>query len=158
MSTSAKDWINNTIETSLDESESIKIFNDSSVDETDIDVYSSILEDKNYFEDCDSIFSEDVLSNDLEKSNAKVAAFTVVIIFFLFFVEMVVTILYMISANSDFQSQMIAHRLCKNFPGWMFLENMTENWCDSKVFNKEFRLEIQCPCFMPPGFQRNFTT
>ena len=100
--------------------------------------------------------SGEVLSNDLEKMNASVAAFIVVFLFGLFFVEAAATILYMIYTNADHQSQMIAQGLCKNFPTWQFMENMTDSWCDPRIFNRDFRLEVQCPCFVPQMF-RNMT-
>ena len=43
----------------------------------------------------------------------------------LFFVELALTLLYVLSANTDYQSQIIAHGICKNFSTWQFMENMT---------------------------------
>ena len=48
-----------------------------------------------------------------------------IFIFCLFFVELALTILYMLSANTVYQSQIIAHGICKNFSTWQFMENMT---------------------------------
>ena len=142
--------MNRTLNTSLDDTESIntvKIFDADSID--------ALLFSEEFIgdEEDDSIISEDLLSNDLEKSNAIVAAFTVVFIFCLFFVELALTILYMLSANTDFQSQIIAHGICKNFSTWQFMENMTESWCDPRIFNRDFKLEVQCPCFVPNMFR-----
>ena len=57
----------------------------------------------------ESISSDDILSNDLEKTNAVVAAFTVVIIFATFFIEIATTAIFMIIITSgDPQSIKIA--------------------------------------------------
>ena len=37
----------------------------------------------------------------------------------------------------------------KDTYGWEFIMNLTESWCDPKIFDREFRLEVQCPCFVP---------
>ena len=145
MSLYEEDWNNTTIETSLDETESVNVINDDS-----IDCFPSLDEEFIENDETDSTISDEVLINDLEKSNATVAAFTVVIIFCLFFLELVFTLLYMLSVNSvNFQGQIIAHGICKNSYGWEFIMNLTESWCDPKIFDREFRLEVQCPCFVP---------
>ena len=153
MSNTEEEWMNRTLDTSLDDTESIntvKIFDADSID--------ALLFSEEFIgdEEDDSNISEDLHSNDLEKSNAIVAAFTVVFIFCLFFVELALTILYVLSANTDFQSQIIAHGICKNFSMWQFMENMTESWCDPRIFNRDFKLEFQCPCFVSNMF-RNMT-
>ena len=90
MSNTEEEWMNRTLDTSLDDTESInsvKIF-----DADSIDALTSSSEDYIGDNEDDSIISEEVFSNDLEKSNAIVAAFTVVLIFCLFFVELALTI------------------------------------------------------------------
>jgi hypothetical protein len=115
-----EEWINRTVDTSLDDTESTntaKIFDADSID-------ALPLSEEYIGDEEDSIIYCDLLSNDLEKSNALVDAFTVVFIFCLFFVELALTILYVLSANTDFQSQIIAHGICKNFSTWQFMEDM----------------------------------
>ena len=139
------EWNDTTIETSLDDTDSINVINDDS-----IGYFPSLDEESIENEETDSTISDDVLINDLEKSNATFAAFTVVIIFSLFFLELAFTLLYMLSVNSvNFQGQIIAHDICKNSYGWEFIVNMTESWCDPRIFDREFRLDVQCPCFVP---------
>ena len=60
--------------------------------------------------DRESITSVEVPINDLEKSNAVVAAFTVVGIFSLFFIEIGLTVVFMvIITNGDQLNERIAH-------------------------------------------------
>ena len=153
MTNNEDDWINSTIDTSLAETESLTtqvIQNDT----LSVEAFSSFDEDE--IEENDSILSDDVLSNDLEKTNAVLAAFAVVFLFGLFFVELACTLLFMIYASGDVQNRIIAHGLCKNFPHWQFVENMTDSWCDPRIFNRDFKLNVQCPCFVPEMF-RNMT-
>ena len=93
-----------------------------------------------------SLVSEDVLSDDLEKTNAVVAAFTVVAIFSLLLIETFLSVIFMVyNANGDQQSLMIAHSkderylstfnvqcsdFCKISPSWRMIENSTASWCD----------------------------
>ena len=105
--------------------------------------------------DDDSITS-DGPSDDLEKTNAVCAAFTVVFLIILYFFELILMFAYLLSSSTDTQGQMIAQGLCKNFPSWQFMENMTDSWCDPRIFNRDFRLEVQCPCFVRHMF-RNMT-
>ena len=89
------------------------------------------------------------LSYDLEKSNAVCAAFTVVFLIILYFFEFLLMCIYLISsAGQNYQGQVIAHQLCSNFPNWRFVENQTSSWCDPKIFDRDFRLDLHCPCFM----------
>ena len=141
-----EDEADQTLETSLSENEGFHPLDKIKFDSVDV---PSIILDSEAVDDMDSIISEDVLSNDLEKSNATIAAFTVVFIFCLFFLELLIGIIFMFSSNSSQQNQVIAHRLCKNFSRWKFIENFTESWCDQRVFNKDFKLDVQCPCFVP---------
>ena len=61
-------------------------------------------------EDGESMTSDEVHINDLEKSNAVVAAFTVVGIFSLFFIEIAFTVVFMvIITNGDKLNERIAH-------------------------------------------------
>ena len=54
--------------------------------------------------------SSEVHSDDLEKTNAVVASFTVVAIFSLIFLETILTVTFMVyNANGDEQSLRIAH-------------------------------------------------
>ena len=54
--------------------------------------------------------SSDVPRDDLEKTNAVVASFTVVAIFSLIFLETILTVCFMVyNANGDEQSLRIAH-------------------------------------------------
>ena len=81
MSNTEEEWMNRTLDTSLDDTESIntvKIFDADSIDDL-----PSMSEEYIGDEEDDSIISEDLLSNDLEKTNACVAAFTIVFIFYL---------------------------------------------------------------------------
>ena len=65
----------------------------------------------------DSDVSDDLLSNDLEKTNAVVAAFTVVIIFTLFFLEIGATFVFMIIVTHGGQQDMlIAHSQSRIHP------------------------------------------
>ena len=60
--------------------------------------------------DRESITSVEIPINDLEKSNAVVAAFTVVGIFSLFFIEIGLTVVFMvIITNGDQLNERIAH-------------------------------------------------
>ena len=43
---------------------------------------------------------------------------------------------------------MIAHGLCKINPNYLLIENQTTSWCDPKIFEKDFKIELQCPCFL----------
>ena len=47
------------------------------------------------------------------------------------------------------QSTMIAHGLCKNLPNFTSIENQTSSWCPPKIFEKDFRVNVHCPCFIP---------
>ena len=116
------EWFNTTVETDLD----INLCEDSdSCFDNDPD-FLEIVEDQESFyvefygalmvlkedeEDIgDSDVSDDLLSNDLEKTNAVVAAFTVVIIFTLFFLEIGATFVFMIIVTHGGQQDMlIAH-------------------------------------------------
>ena len=106
--------------------------------------------------DSEETIHSEVLSNDLEKNNACCAAFTVVFLIILYFFEFFLMCVYMISSDRHNQGQMIAQGLCKNFPTWQFMENMTDSWCDPRIFDRDFRLDLQCPCFVPEMF-RNMT-
>ena len=67
-------------------------------------------DDKEEVGDGESMTSHVVHTNDLEKSNAVVAAFTVVGIFSLFFIEIGLTVVFMIIiSNGDQLNQRIAH-------------------------------------------------
>ena len=67
-------------------------------------------EEKHEDGDGESITSDEVHINDLEKSNAVVAAFTVVGIFGLFFIEIAFTVVFMvIITNGDQLNERIAH-------------------------------------------------
>ena len=150
---SSTEWFNTTVETYLDEK-------NSSCPEDNLSSNDDDPEDDN-----DSLMSEDVLADDLEKTNAVVAAFTVVIIFTLFFIEVGFTLIFMIIITHEGQQNMlIAHGeiidkvvdnstdsklgLCSQFPQWKMIENSTNSNCDPKIFNQEFSLEVQCPCFL----------
>ena len=96
--------------------------------------------------------SSEVHSDDLEKTNAVVASFTVVAIFSLIFLETILTVTFMVyNANGDEQSLRIAHskinagylsflnvmlsEFCKISPRWKIIENSTESWCDLRYYN-----------------------
>ena len=67
--------------------------------------------------DRDSMISEELFINDLEKTNAVVAAFTVVGIFSLFFIEIGLTLVFMvIITNGDQLNERIAHS--EFYGGW----------------------------------------
>ena len=106
--------------------------------------------------DSEESINTEVLSNDLEKNNACCAAFTVVFLIILYFFEFFLMCLYLIFSDRQKQGQMIAQGLCKNFPTWQFMENMTDSWCDPRIFDRDFRLDLQYPCFVPEMF-RNMT-
>ena len=98
--------------------------------------------------DGESMTSDEVHINDLEKSNAVVAAFTVVGIFSLFFIEIAFTVVFMvIITNGDKLNERIAHsefiirrriignivaELCSGFPQWRMIENATLSSCDPR--------------------------
>ena len=105
--------------------------------------------------DRESMTSEEAPFNDLEKSNAVVAAFTVVGIFSLFFIEIGLTVVFMvIITNGDQLNERIAHRefgirnledghyqtvaeLCSGFPQWRIIENTTLSSCDPRKICKQ---------------------
>ena len=103
----------------------------------------------------DSIDSE-APTDDLEKSSASCAASTVVFLIILYMLELLFMCVFLISSDRHNQGQMIAQKLCRGFPAWEFMENLTTSWCDPRIFDRDFRLELQCPCFVPDMF-RNMT-
>ena len=103
----------------------------------------------------DSIDSE-APTDDLEKSSASCAASTVVFLIILYMLELLFMCVFLISSDRHNQGQMIAQKLCSGFPAWEFMENLTTSWCDPRIFDRDFRLELQCPCFVPDMF-RNMT-
>ena len=118
--------------------------------------------DKEYVQATDSDENNDETETD--ESNAprnpiteKITSFgaisTAVLILFLFFSELLLFCFYVLPGLRENQDQIIAHRLCKNFPSWQFIENMTDSWCSPRVFNREFRVEVQCQCFVPDMVQ-----
>ena len=103
--------------------------------------------------------SEEAPFNDLEKSNAVVAAFTVVGIFSLFFIEIGLTVVFMvIITNGDQLNERIAHSelvfrnleeghdqtfadLCSGFPQWRMIENTTLSSCDPRNLHKQTNIK-----------------
>ena len=122
-----------------------------------VQTLSEMSEDEEKHEDVDreSMTSEEAPFNDLEKSNAVVAAFTVVGIFSLFFIEIGLTVVFMvIITNGDQLNERIAHselvirvldeghyqtfaELCSGFPQWRMIENTTLSSCDPRNLHKK---------------------
>ena len=124
---------------------------------TDFNIYRDELDEDYSDSDTSSVY-DDVLSNDLEKSHACCAAFTVLSLVLLYFSEFVFMCFYLVySERHNHQGQIIAYNLCKRFPDWRFLENAStvDSWCDSRVFDKDFKLDLQCPCFRPLQMMMN---
>ena len=109
-------------------------------------------DDTNYeTEDDDDMFSV-ARNQESDKISSAAAVSTAAFILFLIFSEIFLVYMYVLPEFRNNPNQIIAHRLCKNFPAWQFIENMTDSWCSPRVFNKEFRMEVQCRCFAPALF------
>lgn len=107
--------------------------------------------------------NEDLASLDFEKTHTLCAAFTVVSLIILFIMEFILMAVYLIISNGERtyigfsiktylghqQNKMIAHSLCKNFPNYTNIINNTKSWCEPGIFDEDFRLDLQCPCFLP---------
>ena len=105
-------------------------------------------------EGIDEQTDEDFVDDEVARSqasgaNSAAAVATTFFLMFLFISEMFLIIFYYLPALSINTNQVIAHRLCKVFSKLKLGENMTDSWCTPGVFNMEFRLEVQCPCFLP---------
>ena len=110
-------------------------------------------DDNNYETEDDDDINSVARNQESDKISSAAAVSTAAFILFLIFSE----IFLLCSPRIHKQpNQIIAHRLCKKFPAWQFIENMTDSWCSPRVFNKEFRMEVQCQCFAPTFFKHNY--
>ena len=91
-----------------------------------------------------------------DKISSAAAVSTAAFILFLIFSEIFLVYMYVLPEFRNNPNQIIAHRLCKKFSVWQFIGNMTDSWCSLRVFNKEFRMEVQCRCFAPEFFKHNY--
>jgi hypothetical protein len=106
-------------------------------------------------EDDDDMFSI-AKNQESDKISSAAAVSTAAFILFLIFSEIFLVYMYVLPEFRNNPNQIIAHRLCKKFPAWQFIENMTDSWCSPRVFNKEFRMEVQCQCFAPAFFKKYY--
>ena len=105
--------------------------------------------------DEDDIIEDMAMNQSSEKTNSSAAVTMAFFIVLLFFSEIFLVMFYCFQVLNMNTNELIAHRLCEVFSKLQLTENMTESWCSPSVFNKEFRLEVQCPCFVPQLHHNN---
>ena len=110
-------------------------------------------DDTNYeTEDDDDMYSI-ARNQESDKISSAAAVSTAAFILFLIFSEIFLVYMYALPEFRFNPNQIIAHWQCKRR---QFSENMTDSWCSPRVFNKEFRMEVQCQCFAPTLFKHNY--
>ena len=65
------------------------------------------------------------------------------------FIELAAMFAFILYSNGHHQSRAIAQQLCSGFPAWRAAGNSSDSWCQPSIFDTEFRVEVQCPCFLP---------
>ena len=98
-----------------------------------------------YSSDSDKV--SDLLEDDLERGSAVIAAIVVTAITIWFFGTIFAMFFVTMSISGDYQGRIITYNLCRNFPEWSFITGNDTSWCDPKIFNYHFQLDVQCPCF-----------
>ena len=111
-------------------------------------------DDNNYETEDDDDINSVARNQESDKISSAAAVYTAAFILFLIFSEIFLVYMYVLPEFRNNPNQIIAHRLCKTFPAWQFIENMTDSWCSPSVFNKEFRMEVNCQCFAPALFKK----
>jgi len=101
---------------------------------------------------CSSVASilDDYNPQDLEKTSVIAVAWAVLILIAVFSAVIAAIIIFFIVIPAGYQGRLLAFAFCKDTAIWreaLANETAASNWCDNRIFSRDFRLETQCPCF-----------